>query len=210
MRKHKERVQKKWFKLIAGNLSQGKPISRFHAQRLLECVQLFADKQYHNVFRPWWYEQLDSNPKLDFMTETKRHFAEVEQKLVEMTGIAYEDFNGIAASLKKSTPRKARKRKEKPPAPIRKLRKPEEFKIKLNTGEATVIGERVFSIRGYDFFIYLHEGPHWNLWIVSDTGTGIRVSAHERYKKAVSEARMLIEKHFDSYVQAIKKYKGEA
>ncbi|WP_438498055.1 hypothetical protein [Paenibacillus sp. IHBB 3054] len=210
MRKHKRRNQKKWFRIVAQNVHQGKTVSRFHAQRLVESVQLFADNQYHNVFRPWWYEQLDSNPKLDLVTEHRRHFKDVEQKLIEMTGIAADDFNQIAASLKRSTPRKPRKRKEKPRQPARKLKQPEEFKIRMMNGELQpVIGEKVFTIGNHDFLIHLTEGKFFDFWTVSDVATGTKVYSHERYKEAVRKAREIITEHYDSYVILISKLKGD-
>ncbi|KGE20602.1 hypothetical protein [Paenibacillus wynnii] len=206
MRKHKRRNQKKWFRIVAQNVHQGKAVSRFHAQRLVESVQLFADNQYHNVFRPWWYEQMDSNSKLDLVTEHSRHFKEVERKLIEMTGIAADDFNKIAASLKKATPRRTRKSKEKPRPPVRKLKKPEEFKIRMMNGDfQPVTGEKVFTIGEHDFFIHITEGKHFDFWTVSDVATGTKVYSHERYNEAARKAKEIITKHYDSYVSQVSK-----
>ncbi|OMD04713.1 hypothetical protein MKX34_11650 [Paenibacillus sp. FSL R5-0636] len=208
MRKHKRRNQKKWFRIVAQNIHQGKQISHFHAQRIVESVQLFADSQYHNVFRPWWYEQLESNSKLDLLTEHKRHFKEVEQKLIEMTGITSEEFNQIAISLKRTTSRKPRKSKEKPKQPVRKLRKAEEFEIRMMKGDfQTVTGEKVFTVGTHDFFIYRTEGRHFDFWTVSDVDTGTKIYSHERYKEAVRKAKEIITKHYDSYVTQVAKIK---
>ena len=211
MRKNKRRNQKKWFKIIANNLSQGKPVSRFHARKFLEIVHLFVDTQYINVFRPYWYDQLDNNPEADLITEYKRHIHIVERKIVEMTGIKHEDFNQIAKSLKKDRPRIQRERKEKPRPPVRKLKNPESFRIRMWNGDYhAVTGEKVFAVNSHEFFIYHSDEGHFDLWSVSDVATGSRIWSHQRYKEAVRKAEEIINANYESYVKQVEKILGKA
>ncbi|MNO29202.1 hypothetical protein D3C76_191120 [compost metagenome] len=124
-----------------------------------------------------------------------------------MTGISIEKFADIAKQNEKPEKiKKTKTRKEKPPLPVRKLKNPEIFTILSNNGIKPTTGEKVFTYNGFDFWIR-HNGHYW---IVSDATSGTYIYAHERYKKAIADARDRIERHFDKYIAGLQIIKDRA
>ncbi|MCY9593743.1 hypothetical protein PC41400_21675 [Paenibacillus chitinolyticus] len=206
MKKATKRFRKKYLSRAAKSITTGK-ISRFHILRAKNEINLMFDRGYLNVFRPWWYDQSDRWNELDFRVEYKKHALATAAEIENKTRINLKKLQEDYDRLPKHPPR-IRKYREPKPQPIRKLKNPEEFKIiVLENGVKkvlSVIGEKVFVVRGYDFFIR-HDGT---FWVVSDVKTGAAVSKSVGYKDAVAVAKKRIEENFDQYLKILEKFAG--
>ncbi|RXZ84445.1 hypothetical protein EBB07_00010 [Paenibacillaceae bacterium] len=200
MRRFKKRLQKKYYSRVATGLQDGS-ITPFYANRARIIYGRLIDRKYVTEFRPWWYDQFDRWSELSLTEEQNKFFDECRTVFEQLSGIDYDKFKDYIKQLPERN-RKPRQRKEKPDPPVRKLRKPERFRIRMNKdGIVEVAGEKVFSVEGYDFFIHRSGG----YWSVSDATCGARLYSDERYKKAVKRAYEIIEKNFDNYVDLVSK-----
>ncbi|WP_068775818.1 hypothetical protein [Paenibacillus sp. FJAT-26967] len=199
-----KRVRKKFLARAAKLLAKGK-ISRFYILRAKNEIGLMFDRSYLNIFRPWWYDQFDRWSELNFREEHEKFFENAAVEIEKETRISLESLQEAYNRLPKR-PERVRKYREPKPQPIRKLKNPEEFKIRVHENGVkkflSVIGEKVFVIRDYDFFIR-HDGT---FWVVSDVKTGGAVSKSWSYKDAVAEAKKRIEENFDQYLKILEKH----
>lgn len=206
MRRFKTRLQKKYYSRAAEGLRNG-TITPFYAKKALEAMKYWFDYQYLVVFRPWWYKQDWKEHPLK--SSYQGFIDKATEEIEEESGIKFDELSAYMKTLQKRK-RNRKPRKEKVQPPIRKLKNPREFKIYYrqkdgSTTWLTVTGELVFSYREYDFFIRHEE----DMWIVSDVATGRMIAFDERYKKAVLNAKDMIEKHFETYVSKVKKFRQE-
>lgn len=202
----KRRIQKKHYRIVREALAAGKALPAFYMFRVREYWDDFFVKRYLTVFRPWWYENLENRGQLDFKAEHHKHFNETMRLFIQQTGI---DLKRLGEELEKlNRPERKRKpRKEPPPEPIRKLKRPERFTIQVREIGGRIVkqeveGEKVFEVNGYSFWIR-HDGVQW---IVSDVVVGAAISFESRYKAAVNKARERIEKNWDHYLKNIEKF----
>jgi hypothetical protein len=201
----KKRQLRKIFKIVSQRIDLGEKPCIKHVRIVQEAFSNFFSSKYENDFRPWWYayEQFNRWSELDFAAEHKRFFEKWEMELRKLSGINLESYFEYLRTLPKR-PKRERKFREKPQQEIRKLRNPEEFRIARKNGYEAVVGEKCFSVNGYDFFI-----RHDRTWIVSCVTTGCRICSDSNYKQAVKDARLYIELYFDSYVKSVEKWKRE-
>lgn len=210
----KKRQRDKILKIVARQINSGdftklKPV---HFRCIDHTISEFIDKKYITEWRPWWYDQFDNWGSMSLKEEHKKFFDKAYQELQEWTGIDMEKYhqyfklNHKNEPKKQRTNRKPRKEKEQP---IRKLRNPREYKIRVNKGNGpiweTIIGESAFQYQGYEFFIAHYQSR----WVVSDPITGARITGDERYKRAVKFAKELIEKNYEKYVAMVEKFRQE-
>ncbi|USG64008.1 hypothetical protein NDK47_17820 [Brevibacillus ruminantium] len=210
----KKRQRNKILKIVARQINSGdftklKPVH-------FRCVdKTFGDyiaKKYITEFQPWWYDQINNWGSMSLSEEYKKFYDKSIQDLQEWTGIDMDKYHQYFKLNHKDKPkkrgnRKPRKEKEQP---IRRLRNPREYKIHVRLGDGTtewqtIIGEPAFQYRGYEFFIAHYYGA----WVVSDVAAGRRIATHDRYKMAIKIAKERIEKHFDSYVARVSKFRQE-
>ncbi|MBH0331467.1 hypothetical protein ABH14_16965 [Brevibacillus brevis] len=209
----KKRQRNKILKIVARQINSRdytklKPV---HFGCVDKTISNFIIKKYVTEFHPWWYDQFDNWRNLDFQAELNKHYDKTIQELQKWVGIDMEQYqqyfqlNHKKDPTKQRSNRKPRKQREQP---IRKLRNPQEFKIrvnvKLNPTWQSIIAEPAFHYRGYDFFIAHYGGR----WVVSDVATGCRVASNKRYKKAIQLAKERIEKNFDVYVHRVDRAKA--
>jgi hypothetical protein len=198
MKKFKKRLLKKYYKRVAADLENGN-VSLFHARKVGQALAFSYDKIYITRFRPWWYEDIEKWSERNLSTEIIRFTKDWKVEIEKESGVNVDKLDGFLKNLPKK-PKKRKPRKEKAMPPVRKLKHPEEFKVKYNNGIETVIGEIAFRYKGYDFFIRYDK---W-CWVVSDVTCGFQVSRSERYKKAVSSAKEKISNMFDQYLEWVK------
>jgi len=191
MKKYRTRLQKKFVKRAAVENA-----ASYYIKRAAEVWELYFDRRYLNEFRPWWYAQDWSKHNLS--AEIVRFANQYKDDFEKKYGIDVDGlYNDYRALPRRKQSRKPRRRKEQP---IRKLRRPEEFRIMTRNGPQNVTGERVISRNGYDFFIRWDE---WE-WVVSAVAGGYRIAGHERYKRAVQLAHEVLDKHIDRYISNMK------
>lgn len=210
----KRRQRDKILKIVARQINSGdftklKPV---HFRCVDKTISGYIEKKYFSEFRPWWYEQFDHWGKMTLGEEYGKFFDKTLQEIQKWTGIdmdkyhQYFELNHKKQPKKERSTRKPRKEKEQP---IRRLRNPQEFKIRLvNDGELSwenILGELAFQYRGYEFFI-----AHLGEWVVSDVAVGCRIAGHARYKMAIQIAKERIEKNFDKYVAQVERFREEA
>lgn len=200
MRRTKNRLRNKYFKRVVEGQKLG-IMKEFYAKRAAYLINLIFDYKYLTVFRPWWYEQNWTEHPLEI--EAPKFHRETAADIELSIGINLKSLNEYLKQLPK---RPSRKRKEKEPKeqPIRKLRHPESFEISVfekgQQAKQTVIGEKAFSIQGYDFFIRYQETHGW---VVSDKELGLMVTYSPRYKLAVKEAKQRMENNFIKYIEMV-------
>lgn len=205
MRKYSKRLTKKWLKRVADGLSSGETVPNFYTYRVLMILHWFYDYQYLTVFRPWWYEQNWTEKKL--VDEHQRHFVETDQKFKEWSGIDAKLFVELLKLERDGRKKRNRKpRKEKSEPPIRKLRNPRQFEVKMRNGTTEyVTGEIAFRHGEHEYFIY-HTGYRW---CVSDVEMGAAITYDRRYNEAVRRGKEIIEGNYDKYVEFLKKQLNE-
>lgn len=203
----KRRVMKKHYRIVREALASGKPVPAFALFRVREYWDNYLGNRYLAVFRPWWYDNFDNWGQIDFKAAHHKHFNETMQLFTQETGI---DLKKLGEELDKhNRPERTRKpRKEPPPDPIRKLRKPETFTIMVRQNgkfvPEQVEGEIAFRIDGYSFFIR-HNGRQW---VVSDVELGAALSFDYRYKAAIRAARERVEGKMDHYLDLVAEEKA--
>ncbi|MGF9909550.1 hypothetical protein [Brevibacillus porteri] len=209
----KKRQRNKILKIVARQINSGdftklKPV---HFRCIRNTFSDFVDKKYITEWRPWWYDQFDNWGNMSLGEEHRKFFDQCWQELQEWTGIDMEKYDQYVELNHKNVPKQTRKRKERKEKeqPIRKLRNPREYKIRVNEGNGpiweTIIAEPAFQYQGYVFFI----AHYHNRWVVSEPITGSRITSDVRYKRAVKHAKELIEKHFERFVATIERFKQE-
>lgn len=199
MRRFKKRLKKKFMSRAAAGIGTG-TITPFYAKRSQEIISHYIDYKYLTEFRPWWYsdEIFAKWSELNLGEEHKRHFDKWINEIERMYNLDFNDLN----EYYKSMPKRKQNRKprvEKPPAPIRQLKKTESFMIRMQSGIKEVMGERCLNVRGYEFMIRHDVERHWSPWVVSCITSGTVVAVHCTYKKAVQKARELVEDNFEKY-----------
>lgn len=190
----KQRVKKKHYRIVREALEAGKVVPRFQLMRVFKYWDDFSHMRYIKVFRPWWYEQLvTKDRKIDFKEAHTNHFNETIDLFKKETGVDMILFGEeLKRQRKPSRNRKSKPRKEKAPAPIRKLKNPVQFRIKVSQTEyRTVTGEKVFEQYGIPFYIF-HAGKY-ECWCVTCGETGYKIAGSERYKKAIERAKKSIQ-----------------
>lgn len=198
----KKRLQKKYLKRVAEGQRTGCEIPFFYTSKAFDIASQYFDRQYLTIFRPWWYDQFDNWGKLDLGKEWNRHFAESEREFQEKWGIDVGQLNADYRSRRRVQARKPRKPKVE--LPLRRLRNPDTFKIRMINGTTRdVTGEIAFEYRGHQFFVY-HNGDGW---CVSCVLAGMRLSFNSSYKKAVRMAKERIIKSFDAYLRQLESIK---
>lgn len=198
----KKRLIKKYLKRVAEGQRTGCEIPFFYASKAFDIASIYFDRQYLTVFRPWWYDQFDNWSKLDLGKEWNRHFAESERVFEEKWGIDVRELNLDYRSRRRVQARKPRNQKAE--LPIRRLRNPETFKVRMINGTTRdVLGEIAFEYRGHQFFIH-HNGA---TWCVSCVSSGMRISFNQSYKKSVRMAKDRITKSFDVFVKQLESIK---
>ncbi|MGN0022217.1 MAG: hypothetical protein ACI35Z_15550 [Sphingobacterium hotanense] len=198
----KKRLMKKVMKRISEGQLTGSEIPFFYVSKASDLVAQYFSRQYLTVFRPWWYDQFDNWSNFDLGQEIKRHFNEYEREFEKDWRIDIRRLNDDYRNRRRVQARKPRKQKEEPP--IRRLRNPETFKVKMINGTTRdVVGEVAFEHKGHKFFIHHNEG----FWYVSCTSSGMRVGFSESYEKAVRMAKDRIIKNFDAYLKQLESIK---
>jgi len=210
----KKRQRDKILKIVARQINSGdftklKPV---HFRCVDKTISDYITKKYITEWQPWWYDQGCNRSSMSLKDEHKKFFDQCRKELQAWTGIdmekyrQYFELNHKDKSKRKRGNRKPRKEKKQP---IRKLRNPREYKIRVNEGNdptwKTIIAEPAFQYKGYEFFIAHYEGR----WTVSDVVSGARIARDTRYKRAVKYAKGLIEKHFDRYVAMVERLRQE-
>lgn len=209
----KKRQRIKILKIVARQINSGdftelKPV---HFRCIDKTISDYTAKKYITEWRPWWYDQIDDWSSERLKEEYKRFFEKTYQELQEWTGIDMEKYRQYFELNHKNVPKQTRKRKERKEKeqPIRKLRNPQEYKIRVNKGNGpiweTIIAEPAYQYQGYEFFIAHYQ----NRWVVSDPITGARIASDVRYKIAVKLAKERIEKNFEKYVAMVDKFRQE-
>ncbi len=211
----KKRQRNKILKIVARQINSGDftKLKPAHFRCVDKTISGYIEKKYFSEFRPWWYEQIDNWGKMTLGEEYGKFFDKTLQEIQKWTGIdmdkyhQYFDLNHKNQPKRESGNRKPRKIKEQP---IRKLKNPREYKIRLYRGEKqefeAIIGEWAFQYKGYEFFIAHYYGE----WVVSDVAIGCRVAGHKRYKMAIRIAKERIERNFDKYVAQVERFREEA
>ncbi|MCR8986071.1 hypothetical protein NW801_13665 [Brevibacillus laterosporus] len=210
----KSRQRKKILKIVARQINSGdftklKPV---HFRCVDKTIDDYIYKKYITEFRPWWYDQIDNWSNMKLGEEHGKHYDKTIAELQNWTGINMEQYrqyfelNHESIPKRKRGKRRIRKSKEQP---IRKLKNPKEYKIRvIRDGKPeweSIIAEQAFQYRGYEFFIAHYRG--W--WVVSDVAAGIQIACHDRYKKSIQIAKERIEKNFEKYVSQVTQLRKE-
>ncbi|MEK5058620.1 hypothetical protein BK126_03095 [Paenibacillus sp. FSL H7-0326] len=196
----KKRLIKKFYKRVAEAQKNKKEVPFFYVTKVRHLVAEFIDHRYLTVFRPYWYEQLENCKRLDFMTEHKKHYEETFDLIRKQTNIDLDLLSEDYKSRRRIQTRKPAKPKK--PKPVRKLRNPRTFAIRMINGEyREVTGEIAFKHGNYEFFIY-HD-PKIDIWIVSDVTVGAVIARHIKYNLAVIRAEITIKNGFDRYKEFV-------
>ncbi|MGG4449624.1 hypothetical protein [Brevibacillus porteri] len=209
----KKRQRDKILKIVARQINSGDftKLNPVHYRCIRKTFSDYIDTKYINEFRPWWYDQFDNWGTMKLSDEHKKFYDKSIQELQEWTGIDMERYRQYVQLNHNNEPKRQRKRKERKEKeqPIRKLRNPREYKIRVNKGNGpiweTIIAEPAFQYQGYEFFIAHYE----NRWVVSDRVTGARIIQDVRYKRAVKHAKERIEKYFEKYVAMVERFRQE-
>lgn len=194
----KKRLMKKYLKRISEGQQLKKEVPFFYVSQAKSIVDDYLEWFHFSVFRPWWYQQ--DWKEMDFAKAITQQYKSAEDDFQSKWSIDLMALSNEYKSRKRVQTRKPGKTKPEPP--VRRLRNPEVFSIRLRSGEwYGVEGEIAFEHKGYKFFIY-HTGSYWS---VADVITGALIKSAETYKKALNQARERIVTNFDSYVKITEK-----
>jgi len=194
-----KRLQKKYLKIVADRLAAGQEVPRFYFFKIERHFENYQIKNYVEKFRPMLHEvEADLNWQDLRVEHMKKTNAEYEQKYGVDTKLLCRYSNALRRNKSK---RMRKPRKEKPAPPIRKLKNPLMYKIRVGgNSDYRVVGEPAFEYRGLKFFIHHFKG----LWTVSEKESGLQVIKDKRYKQAIAKARKLIEENFDKVKEALR------
>lgn len=202
MRKFKNRLQKKYIQRARDGLKHGNP-SPFYMRRTQLFIQRYMDRHYLTVFFPWWYEQ--EWGEMDFLQVHTKYYEDTFKELGEKINIDLKQLGAYFRSNPRPEKINSKPRKDKPSPPVRKLKQPQEFVIKVYQGgvlsDVTVIGEVAFQYEGYQFFVHRYGDS----WRVSDVVCGKKLAVHDRYKQAVKIAKERIASNIASYIDQVNK-----
>lgn len=176
-------------------------MQKFYARRAAFLISLMMDYKYETEFRPWWWEQNWTEHPLGI--ELPKFFRKAHSEIELITGIDCRLLNEYLKQFPKR-PYREREPREPKEQQIRKLKNPETFQITSYKNKEIfkqeVIGEVVFTIKGYSFFI--RHDPMYG-WVVSDVSEGKRIANSSRYVVAVKTSKEIMEKHIDEYVKRL-------
>lgn len=199
-----KRLQKKYIKRVVEGVKKGN-VNPFYLRKVADFIDIYFCQQYDTVFRPWWYEDIEQWKTMNLAEEIGKHYQRCGERMSKHLGI---DLKLLNEHYKKLTKRQRgpRKPRVKPDPPVKKLKNPQEFDIRVRISgneieKQKVIGEIAFKHGDHEFFIHRQNA----FWSVSDVAAGVRVTYHPSYKKSVAAAKEIIRINYDSYVSQIDK-----
>lgn len=90
----KKRQRRKILKIVARQINSGDftKLRPVHFRCMDRTLFNFIVKKYLNVFRPWWYGQLENWPKLSLSEELLKHEEKVIAEFGQVSGIDMEKY----------------------------------------------------------------------------------------------------------------------
>lgn len=192
MRIRTKRLRKKFLKIVADCLSNGKEVPRFYFLKVEKHFDEFQLTRYVEEFRPM-LDEIDAD--LNWQDLRVEHIKKVNAEYQKKYGVDTRLLCRYSYAMRQNEPKRARKaRKKRPAPPVRKLRNPRMYKITTrNDPNYRVLGEPAFEYRDLRFFVHHFRGK----WTVSEVESGLQVATDERYKRVIARAKQLVESNYD-------------